>query len=255
MLTAFLLDDEKLATDRLSRLLAAEPRTRVLGASNDPVEAIPQIESLRPDLLFLDIQMPELDGFGVLRALRYSPLVIFTTAYDKYALQAFETNSVAYLLKPIEAAKLIAAVNKVEAVRSATAAPPDLSALIQQISSRLVSAEAPKYPERVSSRTGDKVEFIDLTRVTHFYAEDKLTFAATESKSYVVDQTITELETKLDPSQFLRIHRSTLVNLSFVSELYTYFGGKLMLRLKDSKRTELLAAKERAKELRERLGI
>jgi two-component system, LytTR family, response regulator len=255
MLTAFLLDDEKLATERLRRLLTEDSRVRVLGFSNDPAEAIPQIDALRPDLLFLDIQMPEIDGFGVLHQLERAPLVIFTTAYDQYALQAFETNSVAYLLKPIEPAKLTQALNKVEAMRSGQTAPPDLDALLARITNRLGPVESPRYPERISSRTGDKVEFVDLSRVTHFYAEDKLTFAATETKAYVVDQTITELEGKLDPERFLRIHRSTLVNLGYVSELYNYFGGKLTLRLKDAKRTELTASKERAKELRDKLGL
>lgn len=251
MLTAFLLDDEHLAIERLTRLLAAETRVRLVGAATDPVEAISQIDERNPDLLFLDIQMPELDGFAVLAQLMRQPLVIFTTAYDRYALQAFETNSIAYLLKPIEPVKLTRAIDKIEAIRSGQKPPPDLGALLAQIATKL----PPAYPERISSRTGERVEFIDLSRVTHFYAEDKLTFAATESKAYVIDQTIAELEARLDPARFFRIHRSTLVNLASVSELYTYFGGKLMLRLKDAKRTEVTASKDRARELRERLGL
>lgn len=114
---------------------------------------------------------------------------------------------------------------------------------------------APTYPERISSRTGARTELIDLSRVTHFYAEDKLTFAATEAKNYIVDQTISELEERLDPARFCRIHRSTLVNLAYVTELYTYFGGKLIVKLKGAKKAELTVAKERARELRAHLAL
>ncbi len=245
MLTAYLLDDEALAVERLRRMTAG--LVEVVGTSQDPVEAISQIDRLRPELLFLDVEMPELTGFDVLRRLAHQPLVIFTTAYDRYALQAFDTNSVAYLLKPVEAAKLQQAVNKVERLRGGQ----DIGKLLTQIATRLT----PAYPERIRSKSGDRTEFVDLSRVTHFFAEDKLTFAATESKSYVIDQTIAELETKLDPARFFRIHRSTLVNLEFVSELYNYLGGKLLVRLKAGQRKELTVSKERAKELKDRLGL
>ncbi len=251
MLTAYLLDDEHLAIERLTRMLGADPRIQILGASQDPVDAIEVIDRLQPNLLFLDIQMPELDGFAVLRRLAHQPLVIFTTAYDQYALQAFETNSIAYLLKPVESAKLTQAITKVEAIRGGQQPAPNIANLLNQLATKLT----PVYPERISSKTGDRTEFVDLTRVTHFYAEDKLTFAATESKSYIIDQTISELETRLDPASFFRIHRSTLVNLAYVAEMYTYFGGKLIVKLKDAKRTEVTVSKERAKELRERLGM
>jgi len=251
MLRAYLLDDERLAIERLERMLAGQAGIEVIGTETDPVAALAAIEELRPDLLFLDIQMPELDGFGVLARLEHQPLVIFTTAFDQYAVQAFETNSIGYLLKPVGAAKLGQALAKVEAIRGGLEKKQDLSALLTTIATKLT----PVYPERISSRSGDRTELIDLSRVTHFYAEDKLTFAATEAKGHIVEQTIAELEERLDPAKFYRIHRSTLVNLDAVSELYTYFGGKLLVRLKDGKKTELTVAKERVKELRTKLGL
>lgn len=252
MLTAFLLDDEPLALDRLTRLLTtAHPQVQTIGTATDPVEALPQVDSLRPDILFLDIQMPELDGFAVASRLTHQPLILFTTAFDQYALQAFETNSIAYLLKPVAPAKLEQALAKVEAIRGGSQPTPNIANLLNQLATRLT----PAYPERISSRTGDRTEFIDLSRITHFYAEDKLTFASTEAKSYIIDQTISELESRLDPNRFFRIHRSYLVNLSSVAELYTYFGGKLIVRLNDSKKTELTASKDRARELRLKLGL
>lgn len=99
------------------------------------------------------------------------------------------------------------------------------------------------------------MEFIEVSRITHVFAEDKLTFAATAAKNYILDLTIAELEAKLDPRRFVRIHRSTLVNLAFVQELYHYFGGKMLMRLKDEKKTELAVSRDRVKELKDRLGV
>ncbi len=255
MLRAFLLDDEALALDRLSRLLERDGRVEIVGRATDPVEAGPEIDRLQPDLLFLDVQMPERDGFAVLRALARQPLVIFATAFDQYALQAFETNSVAYLLKPIAPEKLRAALDKVQRIAGGQESAPSLDGLLAQLTQRLKVGEEARYPQRVSSKLGERVEFVDLTRVTHFFAEDKLTYAATAEKRYVVDWTITELEEKLDPARFVRVHRATLVNVDYVGELYSLFAGKQLVRLKDAKRTELTVAKERVKALRERLGL
>lgn len=255
MLSAFLLDDEALAVGRLERLVQEDGRLQVAGTATDPLAAIERINTLKPDVLFLDIQMPELDGFAVLQRLRHQPLVIFVTAYDAYAVEAFEVNSIAYLLKPVEPAKLEKAIDKLERLHGNKDAPPNLEQIVLQLSKRMSLAEAPRYPERISSRVGERMEWIDLGRVTHFFAEEKLTYAATDTKNYIVDLSITELEEKLDPKRFARIHRSTVVNLSAVSELYNYFGGKLVMRLKDAKKTELTVAKDRAKELKERLGL
>lgn len=255
MLTAFLLDDEPLALDRLERLLAADGRLAIAGRSSDPLDALARIAELAPDLLFLDIQMPEIDGFQLLDRLAHQPLVIFTTAFDQHALRAFETNSVAYLLKPIEQAKLTAAIDKVLRIGAGKESPPDLRHLLAQLSQSIALPAGRKYPDRIGSKVGDRVELIDLSRVTHFYAEDKLTYAATEAKAFIVDETISDLEQRLDPDRFLRIHRATLVNLAYVGELYTYFAGKLILRLKDGKRTELTVARDRARDLRLKLGV
>jgi two-component system LytT family response regulator len=109
--------------------------------------------------------------------------------------------------------------------------------------------------DRIPSRSGERVHFLELGRITHFFAEDKLTYAATAEKNWVVDRTIAELEEKLNPTRFVRVHRSTIVNLDFVDELYSWFGGRMMLRLKDHKKTEITVSRERLKELKERLGL
>jgi two-component system LytT family response regulator len=180
--------------------------------------------------------------------------VIFTTAYDQYALKAFGVNSVDYLLKPVEPEALERALNKVERFRGAgQSGQPDLRALLQQLTDSLRAAK-PEYPDRIASRLGDRLWFIDLARVTHFYAEDKLTFAVSEGKAYCVDYTIADLERKLDPKKFLRIHRSTVVNLAWIKEVASLPGGALNVRLKDGKETDLTVARDRARDFKARLG-
>jgi two-component system, LytTR family, response regulator len=244
---AFLVDDEALALKRLQRMLAAGKRVQIVGTSTDPVEAVPAILEAKPDILFLDIEMPGMTGFEMLAHLQPQPWVVFTTAYDRYALEAFGVNSVDYLLKPIEAAQLDRALDKIERLRG-NGASPDVTELIRRLA-------PPSYPDRVASKVGEKIEFVDLDQVTHFFASDKLTFAATPAKNFAVDYTIQELEQKLDPGRFVRVHRATLVNVAHVQELHSWFAGGLMVRLKDPKHTELKVSRDRVRVLKQRLGI
>jgi two-component system LytT family response regulator len=256
-LRVYLVDDEALALRRLERMLRETGRVEIVGSSCDPAAAQQEIELLSPQALFLDIQMPEMTGFELLRGLGEQPLVVFTTAYDQYALRAFEVNSVDYLLKPVEEAALDRALTKLERMAGGEAPRPQMAALLEQVSAMLreKTSKAAVGLERIASRVGERVHLIDLSRVTHFYAEDKLTYAATPEKNWVIDKTITELEEKLDPQRFVRVHRSTVVSLAYVDELYPWFGGRMMLRLKDPKKTEITVARDRLKELKERLGL
>lgn len=249
---AYLVDDELLAVKRLTRLLHASKRVEIVGSSTDPVQAITEIQETRPDVVFLDIQMPEISGFDVLARLDPQPFVVFTTAYDAFALQAFEVNSVDYLLKPVEKPKLDRALLKLERIHGAKDAQADLSRLWQQLAANFANAGR---LERLPSRLGDHVELVDLKRVTYFFASEKLTYAATPARNYVVDFTIQELENKLDPRQFVRIHRSTIVALKHVQELHHWFAGRMKLRLNDERRTELDVARDRVKALKEKLGL
>jgi two-component system, LytTR family, response regulator len=244
---AFLVDDEALALKRLSRMLLATGRVSIAGSSTDPVEALPAIMEATPDVLFLDIEMPGMNGFQMLSQLDPQPIVVFTTAYDQYALQAFGVNSVDYLLKPIEAAQLNRALDKIERMRGGAEPRPELRELLERLTA--------KYPDRIASRIGERVEFVELSRITYFFASDKLTYAATAAKNYAIDHTIQELEQKLDPRKFIRIHRATLVNIDSVHELHAWFAGRMMLRLKDEKHTELAVSRDRVRALKEKLGI
>ena len=263
MIKTFIIDDEPLALERLRRMLQATGRVDIAGVYTDPVEAVEQIRWSRPELLFLDIHMPELSGFELLSELEQQPLVVFTTAYDQHALEAFQVNSIDYLLKPIEPAHLERALAKAERLFSqdghSGSLTPDLRALLTQLGAALKPSGAQPanthWLERIASRTGDRLELVDLSRVTHFYASDKLTYAATVERQYVVDPTIAELESKLNPARFVRIHRANILNLDHLRELHTWFGGKMVARLKDAKKTELAVSRDRVRALKDRLGV
>ena len=253
LLRVFLVDDEMLALKRLVRLLRATGRVEIAGSTTDPEAAVELLEKQQVDALFLDIQMPGLNGFEMLARLKSQPAVVFTTAFDRYALRAFEVNSIDYLLKPIEAEHLDRALTRLERQRD-SASRPELKAVIEQLA-RALNAKQPAYPARLSSRVGERVQIIEVARITHFFARDKLTYAAASGKDHVVDYSITELEEKLDPQQFLRIHRATLLNVDYVDEVHGWLAGGLRIRLKDNKRTELVVARDRVKLLKERLGF
>lgn len=250
MMRAFLVDDERLAIERLSRLLAQTGRVEVVGSSTDPEAALGAIDAARPDVLFLDIQMPALTGFELLEQLPLVVPVIFTTAYDEHALRAFATNSVDYLLKPVDADRLTHALDKLE--RLTTGHAPDMRALARELATHLGQT---RRIERLASKVGDRTTLLDVARVSHFVAKDKLTFAVLGGREHIVDPTLTQLEAQLDPRRFVRIHRSTIVNTASIAELHTDVDGGLLVRLKDEARTDLSVARDRVRDLKDRLGI
>ena len=252
---AFLVDDEPLALDRLRRLLALTGRVDVMGATSVPEEAVTALSLQPPDVCFLDIQMPRLTGFDVLARLPRQPIVIFTTAYDRYALQAFGVNSVDYLLKPIEPEALVRALDKVERLRASGGLDrAGFEAILREVAGSMRTA-APEYPARIASRLGDRLCFLEVERITHFYSEDRLTWAVVDGKAYCVDLAIAQLEQKLDPKQFARIHRATLVNLAWIRDVSPLPGGSLALRLKDANGSELTVARDRAADFRSRVEL
>lgn len=254
-LQAYLVDDEPLALDRLRRLLLATGRVDVVGATTIPEEAVTALTANPPDVCFLDIQMPRLTGFEVLAGLRRPPIVVFTTAWQNYALQAFGVGALDYLLKPIDPDQLDRALAKVERIIGAgQPAQPDLQTILRRLTDSL-SHPQPSFPTRIASRLGDRISFLDLDRVTHFYAEDKLTWAVADGKPWCVDHTIATLESKLDPARFVRIHRATIVNLAWIREVASLPGGSLNLRLKDAAHTDLTVARDRARDFKSRMSL
>jgi two-component system LytT family response regulator len=247
MFRAYLVDDELPAVKRLARLLQATGRVEIVGTEMNPVAAIEAIRVASPDILFLDIQMPGLTGFDLLSRVERQPFVIFTTAYDHYALKAFEVNSIDYLLKPVEPEELDRALNKLEQFHSVRG-QVDLRDVLEAL-----SRSAPM--QRIPIRVGDRTRFLEIGRITHFFTQGRLTFAAADGKTHTVDWTIAELEQKLGPSRFFRIHRGTLVNLDWLDELTPWFTGRMAARLKDEKRTELTVARDRVRLLKRHLGL
>jgi two-component system, LytTR family, response regulator len=250
MMRAYLVDDERLAVERLKRLLEATGRVTIAGAATDPEEALEFLRRNRVDVLFLDIQMPGLTGFELLEQLGTDVAVVFTTAYDRYAIDAFAVNSLDYLLKPIEPERLDKALDKLE--RFAGEPKPDVRALARELAAELAPH---RRLERIASRVGERTTVLDVARIAHFTSKDKLSFAVVNGRDHVIDFTLNELEARLDPRRFARIHRSTIVNLAFVQELFPAVDGGVLVRLKDEKKTELSVARDRVRELKARLGI
>ena len=252
MLRAYIVDDERLAVQRLTRLLEASGRVEIVGSATDPEAALDFLRTRAVDVLFLDIQMPGLTGFELLDRLESPPLVIFTTAFDRYALNAFAVNSIDYLLKPIEPDRLEHAIDKLERLRAHGKDAPDMRGLARQLAAELAPT---RRLERIASRVGERTTVLETSRISHFVAKDKLTFAIVNGREHVIDYTLSDLEARLDPRRFVRIHRSTVVNASFVQELFPAVDGGVLVRLKDEQKTELTVARDRVRELKERLGI
>jgi two-component system, LytTR family, response regulator len=249
LIRAYVVDDEPLGVQRLIRLLQDTGRVAVAGSSSDPLEALEALRTADLDVVFLDIQMPEMTGLELVERLNRDIPVVFTTAYDRYALEAFEVNSIDYLLKPVEAPRLDKALDKLERMRGQAA--PDVRALAKQLARELAPG---RRLERIASRVGERTTVLDVSRVTHFFAKDKLTFAVSGGREHVVDFTMADLEAHLDVRRFVRIHRATIVNVASVQEIYPGVDG-LVVRLKDERKTELSVARDRVRELKDRLGI
>jgi two-component system LytT family response regulator len=257
MLRAYIVDDERLAVERLTRLLEGTGRVRIAGSTTDPETALAELRDRDVDVLFLDIQMPGLTGFDLLERLDRDVLVIFTTAYDQYALDAFAVNSIDYLLKPIEPARLDRALDKLS--RLSGQPPADVRALARALAAQLGSSSSTPLAggrrlERIASRVGERTTVLEVARITHFFSRDKLTFAVSGNRDHAIDYTLAELEGRLDSRRFVRIHRATIANLAFVAELYPGVDG-MLIRLKDERKTELSVARDRVRDLKDRLGF
>jgi two-component system LytT family response regulator len=243
LLKAFVVDDEPLAVQRLVRMLRASGRVEIAGSATDPAEAIRLLGEQPVDVLFLDIHMPEIDGFALVERLARAPLVVFTTAHDQHALRAFEVLAIDYLLKPIDQAQLERALDKLE--RVAAAPQPPLAELLEMVRS-------PRALQRIASRLGDRVTLLDLDAISHFHASERLTYAVSGGKDHVVDETLAALERRLDPAEFVRIHRNALVNLRYIAELRGD-GAGLVVVLKGD--IQLPVSRDRVRPLKDRLGI
>jgi two-component system LytT family response regulator len=244
---AVIVDDEPLARKRLHRLLEAHPSLSIVGEAADGEGACELIEGTRPDLVFLDVQMPGLTGFEVLARLAVRPRIIFITAHDEFAVRAFEEQAIDYLLKPVEPLRLARALARVVATTSTE--DERLDRLL-----KAVERAAPTF-RRIPVRTGARITLVEPGAIIFCRAEDKYAVIYTAGGEHVADRTIDELEQALDPEKFLRVHRSTIVNLDFVQELTSIEGGRYVILLRDATGAQVYASRSGAKGLRDRLGL
>jgi two-component system LytT family response regulator len=230
MIRALIIDDEKLARSRLRRLLARFESIEIIGEASNGQEGLACIEEHHPDVLFLDIKMPLLSGFQMLAQMEKSPYIIFTTAYDVFALQAFEENTVDYLLKPVSEDTLKRAVNKLTSIlQKGDVAPFDITRLLDSLRKK------ENMLTRFSVKAGDRIFIIPDRDILFFNAEDKYTFLNTADQNYIIPFTLRELEDRLDPERFIRIHRSVIVNIEQIGSIHKWFGGRLQLKMKNGK--------------------
>ena len=213
------IDDEKPARERVKRLLAAHADFEIVGEAADAEAAVRLIDETTPDLCFLDVQMPEGTGFDVLERVRHVPHVVFVTAYDRYAVPAFEVRSLDYLLKPVGRERFAEALDRVrERIGGAGPARRILDELDALRRSVGPGASAAPRPDRISVRRGSGVLLLDPDEIVWFEAEDTLVFARTAAGRFLVDRTLYELERELE-GRFFRAHRSCLVNLGRIAEI------------------------------------
>jgi two-component system LytT family response regulator len=240
---ALLIDDERLARNELRRLLAAHRDIEIVGEATDVDDALEKIAALKPDLLFLDVQMPGADGFSLLEKLESAlPAVIFTTAYDEFAVKAFEFNALDYLLKPVDPNRLGAALEKLRL--RATPGPEGADAAPR---TRL------SLDDKVFVREGDQCWFVPVKNIRLLESEGNYTRVHFDESKPQLFRSLTAMEERLDPKHFFRANRKQVINLAWVEGIEPWFSGGLLVRLKGGLKVEL--SRRQAQDFRERLSL
>jgi two-component system LytT family response regulator len=228
MIHAVITDDEVLARQKLRQLLRDEPEFEIVGECATAAETIALVRSTKPNLLFLDIRMPGMDGFDIIGELASEPnfvmpRIIFTTAYDRYAIRAFEIHAVDYLLKPFTEERLRSAVERARQQIQAPAQAAQTNGAEGQ--------NGREYTKRIVFKSRGRILFLPLSDIRWIGAEENYVRICTESETHLLRETMTHLEEKLDPQMFLRVHRSSIVNLQYVKEVRTEKDGEFAVML------------------------
>lgn len=258
-MTALVVDDERLAREELCYQLERAGSVEVLGQADNGIEALRLVDALEPDVVFLDVQMPGLTGFEVARQLAgrpSSPHVVFVTAYDQHAIEAFEVNAVDYLLKPVDGTRLEQAVTRVRRrTPAAMGGPPpspdqNLERIVQLV------AERQQRRERLALKVGERFHLVPTEDVVFAsVADDVITVVTGGVIGTSSFRTLDELHAYLDPAKFWRVHRSHLVNINKVKEIVPWFSRNYLLRMADPKGSEIPVSRSQTKRLREYLGL
>jgi two-component system LytT family response regulator len=246
-----LVDDEPLAREMLREMLQGDPQAEIVGESCNGREALEAIRSESPDLIFLDVQMPEVGGFDVLTSLEKDklPYVIFVTAYDQYAVRAFEVQALDYLLKPFDQERFDVSWQraKEQLARDRNGGTDErILALLEELKA------GNRYLERLVIKAGGRIYFIDTAEIDWIEAEGNYVSVHSAKKSHLLRETISSLEAQLDPKKFVRIHRSSIVRLDFIQELQPWFHGEYRVILNDG--TQLTLSRNHRDKLQEALG-
>jgi two-component system response regulator LytT len=255
-ITALIVDDEHPARDELAFLLKDFADVEVVGQGKNGVEAVHLVGKLNPHLVFLDVQMPGLDGFGVIKKLLEKkvrlPYFIFATAYDHYAVQAFEVNALDYLLKPIARARLEKAIARVRRLlETAESTDEKLDRLVQMMESRPSA-----HKGKLVVKSGGRMFLVDSDDVIFASIEDGVISIVTRDMEGQSNfRTVEELQTNLDPNIFWRVHRSFLVNVNHIKEVVPWFKSSYQLRMQDRKQTEIPVSRAQTRKLRELLNL
>ncbi len=245
---AIIVDDEKPARSRIKRLMSGFENLELAGEAGNGEEGLELIRNACPDVVFLDIKMPRLTGFEMLNRLEKTPYIVFVTAYDEFALKAFEENTVDYLLKPVSEEKFTRAVSKITNMISRKESNEiDYREIISAIERKRVMIQ------RFSVKLGSRIFLISAGDVYFFNSEDKQTFLNTKERDFIIPFTLKELEEKLDEGSFIRVHRAYIVNIDHVSSIHTWFGGRLMLKMKND--SEIIVSRNYTAEFKEKINL
>ncbi len=227
-------DEEQLRIHLKARLTELWPELRICGEAKNGIEALDLIEAIRPAIAFLDIKMPGLSGLEVAQKISMNCRVVFITAFDQYAIEAFENEAVDYLLKPVTDKRLRKTINRLKKQISESSNPPvDFSGTMDRLLDAFKEKQSSGYLKWIKVRHGDDVRLIPIDEVTYFKAEDKYTLVRTLEKESLIKKSIRQLSDELDPDQFWRIHRGTIINVSRIGKVSRLFAGRLVVTLKD----------------------
>lgn len=248
MIRTLLVDDEKLARDRLASFLRNIEDVEIVGQAKNGVEAVRLIEETDPQMVILDVQMPGMDGFGVLHSIRKTPHVVFATAFDEYAIRAFEIQATDYLLKPISRARLEQAVHRVRERIAGRVQAPDLRELKE-----LLAQRESRHASQLPVHKGKQIILLGVEDILWFEVQYRLVYAHVDGAHFMTNFTLKELEDRLDPEVFFRAHKSRLVNLHKVKAIIPWFGGRFKLVMRDQAVSEVELSRAQARTLRSRM--
>lgn len=244
-------DDEYPARHRLITILESFPEIQIIGDSDNGDSTVKLINELEPDLLFLDIEMPLLNGFEVLKKVKHFPLVIFCTAYDEFALKAFETNAIDYIVKPVKEERVKLSLEKLATLKEPLIKKDQVLKFLEDYLAQPNKKKVTSIPVKL----GERMLLIKIADISYFCAEEKyVTIFTAGGEKYLTDYTLKYLEEKLD-EDFIRVHRSLLINSGHILEFKKYFGGKFVIRMNNKMQSRLITGRNYQDNVRQLFSI